>query len=51
MYYGYSFESWCTTAEPGKGPKWAGDVNTNEQWCQVVKTKIGNTRLVGESSP
>ncbi|KAJ9480410.1 Decapping nuclease RAI1 [Pseudozyma hubeiensis] len=25
---------------------WSGDVNTNVQWCQVVKTKLGNNRLV-----
>lgn len=47
-YHGYSFESWCTTAEPNLGPLWGGDVNTNEQWCHVVKTKLGNHRLVGD---
>ncbi|KAF6767641.1 RAI1-like protein [Kalmanozyma brasiliensis GHG001] len=25
---------------------WSGDVNTNVQWCQVVKTKLGDNRLV-----
>ncbi|SNX85379.1 related to Protein RAI1 [Melanopsichium pennsylvanicum] len=25
---------------------WSGDVNTNVQWCQVVKTKLGENRLV-----
>lgn len=25
---------------------WSGDVNTNVQWCQVVKTKLGSNRLV-----
>ncbi|CBQ72854.1 related to RAI1-Rat1p Interacting Protein, required for pre-rRNA processing [Sporisorium reilianum SRZ2] len=27
-------------------PGWSGDVNTNVQWCQVVKTKLGSNRLV-----
>ncbi len=27
-------------------PGWSGDVNTNVQWCQVVKTKLGDNRLV-----
>lgn len=27
-------------------PGWAGDVNTNAQWCQIVKTKLGDNRLV-----
>lgn len=26
--------------------EWGGDVNTNVQWCNVVKTKLGNTRIV-----
>ncbi|KAF4571259.1 decapping endonuclease targeting mRNA [Pleurotus pulmonarius] len=61
MYYGYSFESWCTSesrspashsgnpSQPtsdGHPPGWGGDVNTNVQWCSVVKTKLGNTRMV-----
>lgn len=47
-YYGYAFESWCTSASPNATSQgvWGGDVNTNEQWCQVVKTKLGSTRLV-----
>jgi RAT1-interacting protein len=48
-YYGYAFESWCTSPEPptpeSKG-RWGGDVDTNVQWCSVVKTKLGDTRLV-----
>ncbi|KAJ1584191.1 hypothetical protein NDA11_006126 [Ustilago hordei] len=27
-------------------PGWSGDVNTNVQWCQVVKTKLGGNRLI-----
>jgi RAT1-interacting protein len=47
-YYGYSFESFCTSSTPhvGKQPSWSGDVNTNVQWCSVVKTKLGDTRLL-----
>jgi RAT1-interacting protein len=48
-YYGYSFESWCTSSEtpsPDRRPTWGGDVNTAVQWCGVAKTKLGDTRLV-----
>lgn len=63
-YYGYAFESWCTSAAPPSAearappPKrfapgasaeangWGGDVDTNVQWCSVVKTKLGGTRMV-----
>jgi RAT1-interacting protein len=49
MYYGYSFESWSTAdldAPPVPGLQWGGDVNTNEQWCVVAKTRLGTERLV-----
>lgn len=49
MYYGYSFESWSTCdldAPPTSGLQWGGDVNTNEQWCVVAKTRLGSDRLV-----
>jgi len=57
MYYGYAFESYCTsempkTREPRSNPHskdppgWGGDVNTNVQWCSVVRTKLGNTRMI-----
>jgi RAT1-interacting protein len=54
-YYGYSFESYCTSKvlvratapqKPGDPVGWGGDVDTNVQWCSVVRTKLGNTRLV-----
>lgn len=57
-YYGYALESYCTSAvlphsaEPrasgssNSPPGWSGDVNNNVQWCQIVKTKIGNHRLI-----
>ncbi|KIL67686.1 hypothetical protein M378DRAFT_9430 [Amanita muscaria Koide BX008] len=53
-YYGYAFESYCTSPTPtrtnreGRGDPagWGGDINTNVQWCSVVKSKIGNIRVV-----
>ncbi|KAF9446833.1 RAI1-domain-containing protein [Macrolepiota fuliginosa MF-IS2] len=54
-YYGYAFESYCTADAPHR-PKpdptsrvpfgWSGDVNNNVQWCSVVRTKLGNTRIL-----
>ena len=46
-YVGYAFESYCTTEE-GVTPTdaWGGDVNTNVQWCTVVKTKLGDIRML-----
>ncbi|KAK1222891.1 decapping endonuclease targeting mRNA [Marasmius sp. AFHP31] len=81
MYYGYAFESFCTTdtwvqstfghsssiSDPSPSrngsldtpakrdgtftqepehPLWGGDVNTNVQWCSVVKTKLGDMRII-----
>lgn len=59
-YYGYSFESYCTSSTPNKHEPhvsgsssgssgtvgWGGDVDTNVQWCSVVKTKLGDTRII-----
>ncbi|EAU83095.1 rai1 [Coprinopsis cinerea okayama7 len=54
-YYGYAFESYCTSetptrhsarSNPGEPPGWGGDVNTNVQWCSVVRTKLGDSRIV-----
>jgi len=59
-YYGYAFESYCTTETPPelRSPSveharpsdsslgWGGDVNTNVQWCSVVRTKLGDTRMI-----
>ncbi len=45
-YYGYAFESWCTASQPGSPSGWGEDVDTNVQWCSVVKTKLGETRMV-----
>lgn len=61
-YYGYAFESYCTSDTPTRQPPrqhqhqqdnrrgtpfgWGGDVNTNVQWCSVVRTKLGDTRIV-----
>ncbi|TFK40441.1 RAI1 like PD-XK nuclease-domain-containing protein [Crucibulum laeve] len=56
-YYGYAFESYCTsetqTRRSSSSPSypdapfgWSGDVNTNVQWCSVVRTKLGDTRMI-----
>lgn len=52
-YYGYAFESYCTSETPTRTQKnpahplgWGGDVNTNVQWCSVVRTKLGDTRML-----
>jgi RAT1-interacting protein len=52
-YHGYAFESYCTSPLPLRQhdedtevPGWGGDVDTNIQWCCVVKTKLGDTRMV-----
>ena len=38
---GYSFEAYCTARGAEPAP-----VSTNEQWCHIVKTKLGSNRLV-----
>ncbi|OAX41436.1 RAI1-domain-containing protein [Rhizopogon vinicolor AM-OR11-026] len=52
-YYGYSFESYCTSSTSAGHERsssgaigWGGDVDTNVQWCSVVKTKLGDTRII-----
>ncbi|QRV89694.1 nuclear 5'-3' exoribonuclease-interacting protein, Rai1p [Ceratobasidium sp. AG-Ba] len=55
-YYGYSFESFSTWVEPLVGKEqhaerdrarcWSGDVDTNVQFCSVVKTKIDTERII-----
>ena len=56
-YYGYAFESYCTSEVPesqsrragqpsNAPPGWGGDVDTNVQWCSVVRTKLGDTRII-----
>ena len=57
MYYGYAFESYCSSdQQDGRKqdgnpaqlhpPGWGGDVDTNVQWCSVVKTKLADFRLL-----
>ncbi|GJJ16238.1 hypothetical protein Clacol_010534 [Clathrus columnatus] len=57
MYYGYAFESYCTTHLPPNHRKqvpahrssegWGDEaVDTHVQWCSVVKTKLGDHRLI-----
>ncbi|KAG9104223.1 decapping endonuclease targeting mRNA [Ceratobasidium sp. 370] len=55
-YYGYAFESFSTWHEPMRGNRqhaerddvrgWSGDVDTNVQYCSIVKTKIGTERII-----
>ena len=54
-YYGYAFESYCTSDSPPSDASaagarlstgWGGDVDTNVQWCSVVKTKLGSVRMI-----
>ncbi|KAJ3558064.1 hypothetical protein NP233_g11584 [Leucocoprinus birnbaumii] len=54
-YYGYAFESYCTSDTPRRNSDaadstvpfgWSGDVNNNVQWCSVIRTKLGNTRIL-----
>lgn len=54
-YYGYAFESYCTSDTPRRPNPgatlsapfgWSGDVNNNVQWCSVVRTKLGNARIL-----
>ena len=48
-YYGYAFESYCTKAHPEEPPLplgWSGNVNTNVQWCSVVKSKLRDMRII-----
>jgi hypothetical protein len=52
-YYGYAFESYSTVKDVpvardiGRNLDWTEDMNvdTNEQWCCIVKSKIAHTRL------
>jgi len=58
-YYGYAFQSWCTTPtapppasadqlaytnNPPDG--WGGDVNTNVEWCSVVESELGGVKMI-----
>jgi len=52
-YYGYAFESWCTSDYPPASAShrtqvggWGGDVDTNVQWCSVVQTKLGDVNMI-----
>ncbi|KAK7682606.1 hypothetical protein QCA50_014406 [Cerrena zonata] len=49
MYYGFAFESYCTSTSPkpshAKGG-WGGDVDNHIQWCNVVETKLGDTKIL-----
>ncbi|KAG8766503.1 decapping endonuclease targeting mRNA [Ceratobasidium sp. 428] len=55
-YYGYSFEAFSTWHEPVHDKRqhaerdrvrcWSGDVDTNVQYCSVIKTKIDAERMI-----
>ena len=47
-YYGYAFESFCCRSgrDDQFVPGWGGDVDTNVQWCSVVKTKLNDLRII-----
>lgn len=36
---------------PAAGPPhgWSGDVNTHEQWCLLMRSRLGDTRMVRTS--
>jgi len=48
----YAFESYCTSEDPNppqlNNPEdcWSGDVNTNVQWCSIVRTSIGDVSMI-----
>ncbi|WWD21178.1 hypothetical protein CI109_105662 [Kwoniella shandongensis] len=49
-YMGYAFESFSTVSRDGEEAEsevegWGGDVNTNVQWCNVVRSAIGEIPL------
>jgi len=44
-YYGYSFESYCTSPPADPLADFAVP-NTNVQWCSVVKTNLGGFRTI-----
>lgn len=57
---GYSFESYCTSDTPAREADqerrdafgsseptgWGGEVDTNVQWCHIVKSRLGASRLI-----
>ncbi|WFD30352.1 decapping endonuclease targeting mRNA [Malassezia sp. CBS 17886] len=54
-YYGYNFESFCTTDSPsahtdaratGHPIGWGSAVDTNVQWCHIMKSRLGNARIL-----
>ncbi|GAA5952093.1 hypothetical protein JCM21900_006248 [Sporobolomyces salmonicolor] len=45
-YYGYSFESYCTSPPPPFIPEEFSIPNTNVQWCSIVKTNLGGFRTI-----
>jgi hypothetical protein len=50
--HSYAFESYCTSEDPHapvvNTPEecWSGDVNTNVQWCSIVRTALGDVSMI-----
>ncbi|GMK55772.1 hypothetical protein CspeluHIS016_0208280 [Cutaneotrichosporon spelunceum] len=46
-YMGYAYEAYATVPEAEDGPEgWSGTVNTNVQWCNVVRSAIGDVPIL-----
>ena len=45
MYWGYSFETFCSSVD-GELSSHRDQVNTDEAWCPVFKTKIGHMSIL-----
>ncbi|WVQ81372.1 decapping nuclease RAI1 [Cryptococcus sp. DSM 104549] len=48
-YMGYAYEAYSTISQEGRPeggpPGWGGDVNTNVQWANVVRSAVGDIPL------
>ncbi|XP_064453488.1 decapping and exoribonuclease protein isoform X3 [Mirounga angustirostris] len=46
MYMGYKFEQYMCADKPGSSPDPSGEVNTNVAFCSVLRSRLGNHRLL-----
>ncbi|XP_032703094.1 decapping and exoribonuclease protein [Lontra canadensis] len=46
MYMGYKFEQYMCADKPGSFPDPSGEVNTNVAYCSVLRSRLGNHRLL-----
>uniref|UniRef100_U6CUY2 Decapping nuclease n=1 Tax=Neovison vison TaxID=452646 RepID=U6CUY2_NEOVI len=46
MYMGYKFEQYMCADKPGSFPDPSGEVNTNVAFCSVLRSRLGNHRLL-----